>query len=127
MILSIDLLQKRVNSLESQSGKLRNTMGDLRRTQTRLCDESDRSKLRSDQLQKQVIDLNSKIVDLQSRNMRKNLLFFGLAEHRGQDRENWVNLIEDFYETELAIYGIGNSKERAHRIGKLMVALAVDP
>ena len=68
-------------------------MGDLRRTQTRLCDESDKSKLRSDQLQKQVMDLNSKIIDFQSRSMRENLLFFGLAEHRGQDRENCVNLI----------------------------------
>ena len=63
-------------------------MGDFRRTQTRLCDESDKSKLRSDQLQKQVMDLNSKIVDFQSRSMRENLLFFGLAEHRGQGREN---------------------------------------
>ena len=118
VILSTDLLQKRVNSLESQSGKLGNTMGDLRRTQARLCDESDKSKLRSDQLQKQVMDLNSKIVDLQSRSMRENLLFFGLAEHRGQGRENCVNLIENFCETELGIEGIGDSIERAHRIGK---------
>ena len=114
VILSIDMLQKRGNNLESQSGKLRNTMGDLRKTQTRLCDEFDRSKLRSDQLQKQVIDLNSKM----SRSMRENLLFFGLAEHRGQGRKNWVNLNEDFYDTELAIDGIGDSIERAHRIGK---------
>ena len=80
VILSIDMLQKRVNNLESQSGKLRNTMEDLWRNQTRL--------------------------------------FFGLAEHRGQGRKNWVNLNEDFYETELAIDGIGDSIERAYRIGK---------
>ena len=81
-----------------------------------LTDQS--SKLRSDQLQKHVMDLNSKIVDLQSRSMRENLFFFGLAGHRGQGRQNCVNLIEDFCETELEIEGIGNSIERAHRIGK---------
>ena len=64
------------------------------------------------------MDLNSKIVDLQSQSMRENLLFFGLAEHPGQDRENCVNPIEDFCETELEIEGIGDSIERAHRIGK---------
>ena len=93
-------------------------MGDFRRTQTRLCDESDKSKLRSDQLQKQVMDLNSKIIDFQSRSMRENLLFFGLAEHRGQGRENCVNLIEDFCDTDLGFEGIGDSLERAQRIGK---------
>lgn len=48
--------------------------------------------------------------------MRDNLLFFGLAEHRGSGKENCINLINEFCEAELNIVGIKDNIERAHRI-----------
>ena len=63
--------------------------------------------------------------------MRDNLLSFGLAEQSGQGIKNFVNLIEDFCETKMGIEGIGNSIERAHRVGKINGSArslrAVDP
>ena len=50
--------------------------------------------------------------------MRETLLFFGLAEYKGERKENCVSLIDDFCENQLSLSSIGENIERAHRIGK---------
>lgn len=56
--------------------------------------------------------LEDTVTDIQCRSMRENLLFIGVAEYRGEHRENCSTFIDDFCE-------VGESIERAHRIGEM--------
>ena len=63
--------------------------------------------------------MEDSITDLQSRSMRENLLFFGLAEYKGERKENCVSLIDDFCETQLGLSSISENIKRAQRVGKI--------
>ena len=100
-----------LNNLKKTSGTMGNSIGTLKRT-------SDEVKERVGKLEEVHTNLEESIVDLQCRSMRDNLLFFGLAEYRGENRENCTALINDFCETQFDIHDIGKDIERAHRIGQ---------
>ncbi|XP_062582634.1 uncharacterized protein LOC134244373 [Saccostrea cucullata] len=55
---------------------------------------------------------------LQCRSMRDNLLFFGLAEYKGNRKEDCVRLIDDFCDDLLRLRNVKQDIERAHRIGR---------
>ena len=84
-----------------------NTKGTLRKT--------------SEEIKGQICELEKArqaMEDLQSRSMRENLVFFGLAEYKGERKKNFVSLIDDFCETQLGLSSIGENIEKANRVGK---------
>ena len=63
-----------------------NTKGTLRKT-------SEEIKGQICELEKARQAIEDSITDLQSRSMRENLVFFGLAEYKGERKKNFVSLI----------------------------------
>ena len=67
----------------------------------------------------QVDKLSEQLEDLQCRNMRENLLFFGLAERRDRSAEDCIDLIDQFCGNELLLnYSAIPYIDRAHRVGR---------
>lgn len=114
----IETVQNRVSHLEKFTGNMGNTIGEIRKAQDHLKVDMKDTMKEVKELRLVNEQLQSKITDLQARSMRDNLLFFGLAEYRGHGRENCVNIINDFCETELGVSGVFENIERAHRLGK---------
>ena len=88
-----------------------NSKGNPKRT-------SDEVKERVGKLEEFQTNLEEYILDLQCKSMRYNLLVFGLAEYRGENRENCIALINDFCETQFDIHDIGKDIEKAHMMGQ---------
>ena len=111
VIQQVHIMETDIINLKKTSGNMANTTGTLRKT-------SEEIKGQICELEKAQQAMEDSITDLQSRSMRENLLFFGLAEYKGERKENCVSLIDDFCETQLGLSSIGENIERAHRIGK---------
>ncbi|XP_053395796.1 uncharacterized protein LOC128555965 [Mercenaria mercenaria] len=80
------------------------------------------SKLKSleQQQSEQERTMKADITDLKCRNMRDNLLFFGIPEVRGENDADCVEKVLDLIESKLEIEDakINIKLHRAHRIGK---------
>ncbi|XP_062610060.1 uncharacterized protein LOC134271862 [Saccostrea cucullata] len=116
----IENIQSKVGHLEKFTGNLGNSIGEIKKTQIGLKGDVEETVKEIRELKSVNEQLQSKITDLQARSMRDNLLFFGLAEYRGNNRENCASLIDQFCEAELHLYGIKANIERAHRIGRYL-------
>lgn len=117
----IESIQNRVSHLEKFTGNMGNTIGDIRKAQNDIKSSVKDTGKEIQEMRRVNEQLQDQITDLQARSMRDNLLFFGLAEFRGHGRENCVNIINDFCETEMGIPDIRENIERAHRLGKFVV------
>lgn len=71
-----------------------------------------------ERLNKMNKDLVEQMSDLKLRNMRDNLLFFGLKEPSDTSNEDCVSKIVQFCENELGICNVDEKIDRAHRLGK---------
>lgn len=115
---SVAALTQRVNSVEGDLDNLKKTSGNIGNSIGALRKTTEEVKGQIHDIQRAQSYMDDTITDLQCRSMRDNLLFFGLAEYRGENRENCSNLIDDFCEAELGIKEVGQHIERAHRLGK---------
>lgn len=71
-----------------------------------------------ERLNKMNKDLVEQMSDLKLRNMRDNLLFFGLKEPSDTTNEDCISKIVHFCENELDICNVDEKIDRAHRLGK---------
>ena len=117
-IIEIDAKLHQVHIMETDIINLKKTSGNMVNTTDTLRKTSEEIKGQICELEKARQAMEDTITDLQSRSMQENLLFFGLAEYKGERKENCVSLIDDFCETQLGLSSIGENIERAHRVGK---------
>ncbi|XP_062589937.1 uncharacterized protein LOC134251550 [Saccostrea cucullata] len=117
--VKLERVMQKVHTVEAEMDNLKKTSGNMGNAKGSLRKTSDEVKGQISELAKAQKTMEDTITDLQCRSMRDNLLFFGLAEYRGDRREKCAALISDFCETQLDLPHIGENIERAHRIGKV--------
>ncbi|XP_053391044.1 uncharacterized protein LOC128553878 [Mercenaria mercenaria] len=123
----LDTVDQKVNSMETKINDLErsreydsSSMADIEKKQKEIDSLLSKLKVLEHQQTEQERSMKADITDLKCRNMRDNLLFFGIPEVKGESDSDCVEKVLDLIKNKLEIKNAKSSIKlhRAHRIGK---------